>query len=63
MPGLFRFFRPGDRSFALKSCPQGGDFDGKVSGPGVSPEGGMVTCQIDTCISYVQENAQDDVWA
>ena len=26
---LFRFFRPGDRSFALKSCPRGGDFDGK----------------------------------
>ena len=28
-----------------------------------SARGGMVTCQIDTCISYVQENAQDDVWA
>ena len=26
---LFRFLRPGGRSFALKSCPQGGDFDGK----------------------------------
>ena len=26
---LFCFFRPGGRSFALKSCPQGGDFDGK----------------------------------
>ena len=26
---LFRFFRPGGRSFALKSCPLGGDFDGK----------------------------------
>ena len=23
------FFRPGGRSFALKSCPLGGDFDGK----------------------------------
>ena len=23
------FFRPGDRSFVLKSCPRGGDFDGK----------------------------------
>ena len=23
------FFRPGFRSFALKSCPSGGDFDGK----------------------------------
>ena len=41
------FFRPGGRSFALKNCPQGGDFDGKISGP----EGGgeeMVTGQIDT---------------
>ena len=26
---LFRFFRPGGRSFALKSCLRGGDFDGK----------------------------------
>ena len=26
---LFRFFRPRGRSFALKSCPRGGDFDGK----------------------------------
>ena len=26
---LFRFFRPGGRSFALKSCPRGLDFDGK----------------------------------
>ena len=26
---LFRFFRPGGRGFALKSCPRGGDFDGK----------------------------------
>ena len=24
---LFRFFDPGGRSFALKSCPRGGDFD------------------------------------
>ena len=36
---LFRFFRPGGRSFALKSCPRGRDFDGKISGPGVSPGG------------------------
>ena len=53
MPGggdFVSFFRPGGRSFALKSCPHGGDFGGKISGPGVSP-GGMVTCQIDTCIS------------
>ena len=26
---LFRFFRPGGRSFTLKSCRRGGDFDGK----------------------------------
>ena len=24
-----QFFRPGGRSFALKSCPGGGDFEGK----------------------------------
>ena len=28
--GIFvSFFRPGGQSFALKSCPGGGDFDGK----------------------------------
>ena len=27
--GDFLFFRPGGQSFALKSCPQGMDFDGK----------------------------------
>ena len=28
--GIFvSFFRPGARSFVLKSCPRGGDFDGK----------------------------------
>ena len=26
---LFRFFRPGGRSFALKGCLRGGDFDEK----------------------------------
>ena len=26
---LVSFFRPGGRTFALKSCPGGGDFDGK----------------------------------
>ena len=54
MPGggdFVSFFRRGGRSFALKSCPRGGDFDGKISGPAVSPGGGgMVTGQIDTCI-------------
>ena len=52
MPGggdFVSFFRPGGQSFALKSCPWGGDFDKKISGPGVSL-GGMVTRQIDTCI-------------
>ena len=34
------FFRPGGRSFALKSCPGGGDVDRKNSGLGVSPGGG-----------------------
>ena len=41
MPGggdfCFVFLYPGSRSFALKSCPRGGDFDGKIGGPGVSP--------------------------
>ena len=23
------FFRPGGQSFALKTCPRGGDFDGE----------------------------------
>ena len=26
--------RPGGRSFALKNCPRGGDFDGKNKWPG-----------------------------
>ena len=32
MPGggdFVSIFSTGDRSFALKSCPRGGDFDGK----------------------------------
>ena len=43
MPGggdFVLFFRPGGRSFALKSCPWGGDFDGEISGSGGSPGGG-----------------------
>ena len=56
--GIFAsFFQSGGRSFALKSCPGGGDFDGKISCPGISPGGGgegeMVTGQIDTCIRRV----------
>ena len=51
MPGsrdFVSFFRPGGRTFALKSCPRGGDLTKKISGRG---GGGMVTGQIDTCIS------------
>ena len=43
MPGcgdFVSFFQPEGRSFALKSCPQGGDFDEKITGPGISPGGG-----------------------
>ena len=36
---FFSFLRPGGRSFALKSCPGGGDFDRKISGQGVSKGG------------------------
>ena len=52
--GIFvRFvFSTREPEFSLKSCPRGGDLDGKISGPEVSPgEGGMVTGQIDTCIT------------
>ena len=49
--GFVSFFRPGDRSFVLKSCPQGRDFDGKIMAQG-SAQGGMVPGQIDTCISF-----------
>ena len=38
-------------SLALKICPRGGDFEGKISGPGVIQGGGMVTGQTDTCIT------------
>ena len=54
MPGGGDFcfvFSTRGRSFALKSCPGRGDFDGKISGPGVIP-GGTVTGQIDTCIKH-----------
>ena len=54
MPGggdFVSFFRPGGRSFALKSCPRGGDFDGKKLVARQSARGGMVTGQIDTCIT------------
>ena len=42
MPGggdFVSFFRPGDRSFALKSCPGRGFRQKKISGQGVSPGG------------------------
>ena len=53
MPGggdFVWFFRPGGRRFALKAVPGAGILMEKISGPAVSP-GGMVTGQIDTCIS------------
>ena len=59
MPGggdFVSFFRPGGRSFALKSCPGAGILTEKISGPAVSP-GGMVTGQIDTCISVTMRCA------
>ena len=43
MPGggdFVSFFRPGGWSFALKSCPRGGGFDVKISGPGLAQGGG-----------------------
>ena len=58
MPGewgfLLRFLTRG-QSFALKSCPGGMNFDEKISGPGVSPGGGIVTGQIDTCITFASQ--------
>ena len=57
MPGsgdFVSFFRPGGRSFALKSCPQGGDFDGKIvageSSRGGGGGGNGNRSKIDTCI-------------
>ena len=39
--GIFvSFFRPGSRSFALKSCPEGGDFDAKKLVARGSAQGG-----------------------
>ena len=55
MPGsgdFVSFFRPGGLSFALKSCPGAGIFAEKIISPWVSPGGGgVVTGEIDTCIS------------
>ena len=55
--GIFSssFFRPGGRNFALKSCTGGGDFEEKISCPGISPWGLMVTGQIDTCITFASQ--------
>ena len=44
MPGggiLFYFFQPSGRSFALKSCPRGRDFDEKHYWPGGQSGGGQ----------------------
>ena len=57
MPGggdFVSFFQPGGQSFALKSCPWGGDFDGKIVAQG-SARGEMVTGQIDTCMKKDRE--------
>ena len=54
MPGvgiLFPFFNPGAGILHRKAVPGAGIWTEKVSGPGVSP-GGMVTGQIDTCITF-----------
>ena len=56
--GDFCFFLPGGRSFALKSCLGGGDFDGKNYWPGGQQGGGMVTSQIDTCIIWLRKKLQ-----
>ena len=45
------FYSARARSFAMESCPRGGDFDEKISDPGVS-RGGMVTGQIDEVILH-----------
>ena len=56
------FLRPGGQSFALNSCPGGGDFDGKDQWPGGQPgAGGMVTGQIDTCIRF-KRNFKCTLW-
>ena len=55
MPGggdFVSFFRPGGRSFVLKSCPRGGDFEGKQLVARRLAQGGMVTGQIDTCMTF-----------
>ena len=42
MPGggdFASFFRPGGRSFVLKSCPRAGILTEKISGPAVSRGG------------------------
>ena len=53
MPGggnFVSFVTPGGRSFALKSCPWGGDFDGKKLVAWGLARDGDGNCQIDTCI-------------
>ena len=53
MPGggdFVSFFPTRGLSFALKSCPRGGDFEGEKLVARGQPEG-MVTGQINTCIT------------
>ena len=47
---LFRFSAPGAGVLHWKAVPRVGILTEKISGPAVSP-GGMVTGQIDTCIT------------
>ena len=58
MPGLgilFRFYDPGAGVLHWKAVPGAGILTEKISGQGVSP-GGMVTSQIDTCITISPES-------
>ena len=58
---LFRFLPRGPEFWAEKLSRGEGILTEKISGPAVSPGGGMVTGQIDTCIicTDVCENKQD----
>ena len=47
---LFRFLDPGAGVLHWKAVPEAGIMMKKINGPGVSP-GGMVTGQVDTCIT------------
>ena len=44
--GFCFFFQPSGRSFALKCCPRGRDFDEKHYWPGGQPGGGGQTVKL-----------------